>query len=232
MEKKRVLIGMPIIENVNYNVVASIINNISPYVTLGMQTGSLVYDARHKIVQSFLADEKFDYLYFWDSDTTIPRGAIDELIKHDKDIVSICYYAKQPPHQPIFFQERATREDGGVGFKHILNNDFLLNKDENGIQKLQQAVMIGLGGCLIKRKVLEEISKQQKNMFYPQFGLGEDATFCEHVTNAGYKIWVDPSLTVGHIGGKEYNYEDFMRTLTEHGHKVEDKLAYTEHVEF
>lgn len=232
MENKKVLIGMPIVQNVNYNVIASIINNISPTITLGMQTGSLVYDARHKIVKSFLEEKRFDYLYFWDSDTTIPRGTIKALMEHDKDIISICYYTKQPPHQPVFFKERVKRDDGGVGFKHILNNNFLIEKDEDGNIPLQKAVMIGLGGCLIKRKVIEDIAKEQKNMFYPQYGLGEDATFCEHVARAGYDIWVDPSITVGHIGWQEYSYKDYIRILKEKGHEVQDIEAYSEHVDF
>tara|TARA_R110000787_G_scaffold36714_7_gene93575 strand:+ start:10188 stop:10730 length:543 start_codon:yes stop_codon:yes gene_type:complete len=51
---------------------------------------------------------------------------------------------------------------------------------------------------------------------------GEDYNFCDRVSELGYEIWIDPSITLGHLGVQEYmgNYgQDWLapriQSLTE-----------------
>jgi hypothetical protein len=34
--------------------------------------------------------------------------------------------------------------------------------------------------------------------------IGEDFLFCDRAREAGYEVWVDPSITLGHMGVQEY----------------------------
>ncbi len=40
--------------------------------------------------------------------------------------------------------------------------------------------------------------------------LSEDYAFCQRAREAGFKIWLDPSIRLGHIGQREYRLEDLV----------------------
>ena len=41
--------------------------------------------------------------------------------------------------------------------------------------------------------------------------LSEDWAFCQRAKDAGFKVWLDPSVRVGHIGSYMYTLEDLIR---------------------
>ena len=43
--------------------------------------------------------------------------------------------------------------------------------------------------------------------------LSEDWAFCERAKRAGFKMWLDPSIRLGHVGREMYTLEDLMRTM-------------------
>jgi len=221
-----ILIGMPVMENINFNVVGSIMRNTAPDIVLALQAGSLVYVARQMLTEIFLKDKRFDYLFFWDSDIVLPPQTIQRLREHDKDIVSICYYSKDPPYQPIFF-----KESDGNKYKWIKDTEYLTLRNENNEIPLQEAVMVGLGGCLIKRSVLEYLVKDVPDMYFPLDKKGEDATFCKHLIEAGFKLWVDPNIVVGHVGYAQRTYQDFTQYLMQHGNKKDSTQEGANHID-
>jgi GT2 family glycosyltransferase len=67
---------------------------------------------------------------------------------------------------------------------------------------------VGFGCCLIKASVF-------RNLAPPWFvydvgkNKGEDIYFCEKARDAGYEIWVDPSVRPRHLGVSEVGIEHF-----------------------
>src|SRR3990167_607480 len=41
--------------------------------------------------------------------------------------------------------------------------------------------------------------------------LSEDWALCERAKRAGFKMWLDPSIRLGHVGSEMYKMEDLLR---------------------
>jgi GT2 family glycosyltransferase len=147
--------------------------------------------ARNVLVENFLQSD-CSHLLFLDSDMVLPANVLDVLLGRGKDMVSALYVLRKV-HRPCyrFFK------DGHYRAPEKIEPNKLLEVDA-----------VGLGCCLIKRAVLERLSREhpQKPLFRMDYRgrtevLGEDAFFCELVRRAGFKIFVDTSVLVGHFGG-------------------------------
>lgn len=157
---------------------------------------SLVYMARDNIAKRMLENPKSDYLWFVDSDIVPDKETLNALIADDKDIVSAVY-----PYR--------ADGDGIVGTDFELNTltlDDVIANDENGDPQplLKQIRRCGMGCCLIKRKVLEDMFSKYDTCFTPIKGLGEDYTFCERAKELGFEVWIDGGIWCKHIGQKTY----------------------------
>lgn len=196
-EKKRLKIGVcvPL-----YNLVPSVfhthfvsffVNASRSYDLRLFQIDSVAVDiARNILVEEFLKSD-CDYLFFLDSDIVFPPDIIDLLLKHEKEFVSAFYFTRKkirPMHR--FLRDGEYHSATEVPPKTLLEVD-----------------AVGLGCSLIKRGVIERVSKQNKGK--PLFKMeyrnrtdfqGEDIYFCKLVQKAGFKIFVDTGLLVGHYG--------------------------------
>ena len=65
----------------------------------------------------------------------------------------------------------------------------------------------GLGFCLIKNRVLKSFSKI--NPFEPYKDLGEDLSFFLRCRKNGYKVMLDTTFTLNHLGEYAYNAKDY-----------------------
>lgn len=157
---------------------------------------SLVYIARDNIVKKMLENPEAEYLWFVDSDIIPEKETLNALIADDKDIVSAVY-----PYR--------TEDCGIVGtsleLKPYVVNDLITYDDKGEPQaKMLHAGRVGMGCCLIKRKVLEAVFGKYDTCFTPTKGLGEDYTFCELARGLGFDIWIDGGVWCKHIGAKTY----------------------------
>lgn len=57
---------------------------------------------RNAIVDEFLQTAA-EWLFWIDSDTFVPAGAIERMLRHGRTLVSGLYYGKNPPHNPIAY---------------------------------------------------------------------------------------------------------------------------------
>ncbi len=123
------------------------------------------------------------HILFVDSDMQFPSDTLVNLLAHEKDIVGVEYNKRILPLTPVFEQP---------------------NKSDT----LYETKAVGTGLILIKLSVFEKI----KNDPYFNFGrnaegetvLGEDAWFCNVARDAGFQVWVDPTVKVHHLG--EFGY--------------------------
>jgi len=154
------------------------------YNVRGMNTVS----ARNKIVYRAI-EQKFDYVFFMDSDMVFPHGTLDRLLHHHKDIVGGFY----------------TRKKG-----QFLANAFKLGFAENGhlltefVSDFREVEAIGTGCLLVKTAVFEKIGKPwfeyEPIPDSPDGHMAtEDIVFCRRAKKLGYKIYCDGTIACGHV---------------------------------
>lgn len=128
------------------------------------------------------------HLLFIDSDMLFPPTALKTLLSRDKDIIGVEYNKRIFPLQTVTAYDPKVEKSKTEPFK---------------------VGIAGTGLMLIKIGVFKN-SKMNKNWF--SFGrnaegknvIGEDGWFCNTAREAGYDIWVDPTVKVLHLG--EYGY--------------------------
>lgn len=99
---------------------------------------------RNAIVADFLKS-RAEWLFWIDSDTLVPAGAADRMLKHGRTLVSGLYYGKHDPHPPIAY----TIYNGA--FTPI---DKTLRWEKGEIIKVDA---VGMGCMLTHRSVFEDI---------------------------------------------------------------------------
>lgn len=193
----RVLIGIPALDTLKIDTVQSIIANtatIQAPATLHVHKTSLVHDSRNKIAQTAI-DQGYSHLMFVDSDIAFPRDGIQKLLDHNLDIVGGLYYRKKPPHEPTI----------GVMKGKRLKIPYKFPKT-----RLFEVYGTGTGFMLIKTEVFKKLTPP-----YFYFGnlhgaaMGEDMYFCHKAQQKGFKVWVDPTIPLRHIGDYEYDEKDY-----------------------
>lgn len=133
------------------------------------------------------------HLLFVDSDMEFPQEAIQQLLAHGKDIVGVNYNKRKFPLESTVTQ---------------------LQESEASDTELHRVRIAGTGLMLIDLKVFTDgklgapTEKDPKGSAWFSFGrdsqgnivLGEDAWFCLVAQDAGYGVWVDPTIKVHHLG--------------------------------
>lgn len=191
-----ILMGIPTMGTVPTKVlgsVATIAKNYGNQVDFLASENSLVYDARNTIAQEALkigAD-----LVFVDSDIQFSLEAFKRLLSHKKPIVSGLYYGRRSPSQPIAYKK--------VRPKTIFRK-YPIADHITEIEPFMEVEGAGLGFCLIRNEVLQKVYKHCDNPFQPYGNMGEDFSFFYRCRKKGYKIYLDTTLGLKHLG--EYAY--------------------------
>jgi len=145
---------------------------------------------------------QYDYQLWIDSDIVFNLEAFYKLIWMDKDIAAGWYCTEDGRTTSVahWLEEDDFAKNGGV-----MNHEMV-----DGIQKRRKPFKVdytGFGWVLIKKGVFEH-----KQMTYPWFApqmqifesgdvqdmCGEDVSFCLDAIKAGFEIWCDPTIRVGH----------------------------------
>ena len=193
-----IVIGIPTMGTVPIEIMADVVQVVRQHgdnVVMTTTKMSLVYDARYILMQEALKNDAD--LMFLDSDIHFTTGAFNQLLAHKKPIVSGLYYGKGNPSNPIAYTK--VRPKRFFMSKPICEQ---LKKDE--IEPFMEVEGVGLGFCLIRNEVLKAVDKEGFNPFEPFGNLGEDFAFLYRCRQKGYKIWLDTTLGLKHIGSYEY----------------------------
>lgn len=165
--------------------------------------GSIVHHARTKAAWHFL-QSKCSHLFWVDSDMVWAAKDFMRLLALGTKLD--CVFAAYPCRaEPIRFfaaiEECKTYE-----------------ANEFGCLPVRGA---GLGFCCVQRRVIEALAEAAPKLRYPDvddgpvprlfrcddhdgYARGEDIAFFDDVKAAGFQVWLDPSVELGHIGVKEY----------------------------
>ena len=152
-----------------------------------------IASARNSLVRQAF-DNDATHLLMMDTDQIYPPDCIDKLISHDKDMASVRVHRRWPPFEVIMNR-------GEIGkYKHVSDKECFSGD-------LVEIDATGTACMLIKMEVFEALSDP---WFYLKNGsksphnrhgkpVGEDIRFCSDAKAAGFDIFVDTSIEVGHI---------------------------------
>jgi len=183
------VIGIPTIGNVNWRFASSLMGLRLPCSTRVIwQVRSMIDTARNSIVEEFLkAPGK--YLMMIDDDHEFNFDIVEKLMSHNVDIVGGLAFKRRPGYEPCVY--RQNQED--KQYYPIVPKTF------------QEVDVVGTGGIMIKREVLEGMSFPY---FYTEYDENKvhwsvDFKFCINAKKQGFKIFVDPEVQLSHIGDPE-----------------------------
>lgn len=211
MSRPKVMIGMPVATGaVPWLTAVSLLNTVRlcereklPLQVEGPIGCSVVTWARDVVVANFLKSDCS--LLFWiDADIVwAPKDflRVVSAASTKYDVVGGAYaFKKDPPETLINLPDPTTLEVNGHG---------------NVVVK-----SLGLGFTCVKRALVENLAASKGKVVVQGIecpdmfrigkradtnkGLGEDVAFFEDLGAMGYKVWLDPSVRLGHAGQKVY----------------------------
>lgn len=168
----------------------------------GTSIGTRIDRARVSLGKGFLKTE-CDYMLCIDGDTLgYTPELLDYFVLQNKSIISALYFSKTYPYKPVIFSQP---EGYGTSFYRI-------HGWPEG--KMIEVGGTGLGFMLIKRKVIEKVgvgALMPAPIPVPKYEpskmgtgninwIGGDLGFCQEARKAGFKVWVDTSRVVLHLG--------------------------------
>lgn len=169
---------------------------------------SVVSRARNLLVKDLL-ESTCDYLLFIDSDINFEPDAILRLMAWGED-----------PRKGIVAAVPRTRSENKV---YITDLDY----DENGEltmngMGLVRGKRVATAFMLVRREVFVTMSEAHPDWTYydkktdrmipclfdfkltEEGYMGEDFLFCDRARELGFEVWIDPTITLGHMGVQEY----------------------------
>lgn len=174
-------------------------------VQLTLARGSLVYDARNNLA-NVAKVAPFDRVLWLDSDMVFPPDLFKRLSAHldaGKQMVSALYFARKEPHRPVAYKRVYLEEHQPRPIPHA---DHITELGK----KLMQIEGCGFGAVMMTADLVRRVEERWPP-FSPEPFFGEDLTFCNHVRELGETIWLDPTLSIGHVGSSvftEANYKE------------------------
>lgn len=184
---------------------------------ISFKVGSLVYTARNDLAKMAL-DTEADFVFWLDSDMIFKPDTLDRMMVTMEtkrlDFLSGLYFRRVTPYTPVLFKTLEFDEE-----KQVCSwTDF---KDEELPKDIFEVGGVGFGCVLMRTDVIFEVASKYGDMFGPLAGVGEDLSFCWRARQCGYKIYVDPSVSLGHVGHtvvtREF-YEAFKNSGGQNGY--------------
>jgi hypothetical protein len=202
--------------------------------TLGAE--SLIPRARNYFVAETLGHKQYTHLMFIDSDITFVPEALLRLLAADKPVIGGVYPLKSMQFEKM---KQVMKADPKVSDIELMQKSLRYAANLSSRAGVQIKVINGLlrieelatGFMLIKREVLETLSKAHpelkyhndvvgydnehtKGNFYDLFGcvihpdsrrlLSEDYSFCLKCKQKGIEVWADSSIELVHTGGMNF----------------------------
>jgi NDP-sugar pyrophosphorylase family protein len=191
---------------------------------------SIITKARNKLVRNFMESDCTDFL-FVDADVVINTDAVTRLLalSSDKDVVAGSYPRRSKDAK--FFLDFYLDKDGQLEF------------DDHGLMRVES---VSTGFMLIRRHVIEHMIEKHPEWKYQGDGdgetehalfdfmildgqyIGEDYAFCLRARQDGFKIYLDPMISLPHIGTEEFTRDfekDVLRPLLKEHAKPQLKVA-------
>jgi len=178
-------------------------------IQLGSICGCSVVSRARNLLSQDMLESQCDYLMFIDSDINFEPEDIFRLMAWGND-----------PKKGIVAGVPRTRNESKV---YIATLDYDENQEltMNGMG-LVRAKRVATAFMLVRREVFVTMTEahpewqyydSRSNRMIPclfdfqlteEGYMGEDFLFCDRARELGFEVWVDPSITLGHMGVQEY----------------------------
>jgi choline kinase len=147
--------------------------------------GYTISENRNYLVYQALKNE-CTHLLFIDDDMVFPKDTLLRLLWQKKPIIGVV-----APQKSFVNETTVVLEDGTVLTK------------ENIPKTLFKCQHVGTGIELIDVEVFKKLKQPWFDTITHPTGMtkvGEDAYFSQKACEAGYEIWCDPGIRIGHLG--------------------------------
>jgi hypothetical protein len=179
--------------------------------------------AREQMART-VVNEGFDYLFMIDDDMIAPPDLFEKLIKHDVDIIAPLAFMRFFPHKPVIYNI-------AEGYDDITKQYFYQNYVVERYPKKQlvECDAVGFGAVLINARCFKEM-KQPWMMVMS--GAGEDIHFCHCARKAGFKVYMDTSVQLAHLGSRKKITEATYELAVNNDKEREEKGDLDKYGEF
>jgi len=141
--------------------------------------------------------EGFSHLLFLDADMIWPTDVLLRMLAHhDKGIVGGLYVMRHPPFAPVALLD-GRKADGSSVTQYLHAHESLHGTELIPVQ------VLGMGCTLIPLAVFDAIGSRpwfeyaNDDQGWPC--VTEDVPFCQKAAAAGFDLWVDPTISCGHV---------------------------------
>lgn len=124
---------------------------------------------------------KYDYLLFIDDDMTFEPDLLENLMKNDKDIVGVAFHPRCDDMKVMHETHKDNLKD---------NKPFKTDAVGTGIMLIKTPIFLNIKRPWFAFEVYDNGACK----------LGEDWYFCREANRAGFEVWCDPTVKVGHLG--------------------------------
>lgn len=163
--------------------------------TVSFLIGSLIYDSRNRLA-ALAVDMDADYILWLDSDMVFAPDTLERMMKvldeHPEiDILSGLYFRRAQPFTPVLFSKLEQTADDVLEWADVHDMP----------DELFEVAGCGFGCVLMRTDCLLDIAAKEHGgkWFTPIANAGEDCAFCIRARREGYKIYCDPTITLGHM---------------------------------
>lgn len=151
-------------------------------------THSLIYDARNILAQKAVAGG-YDAILWLDSDMVFGPDLLERLtadLTGEVDLVCATYFTRKNPVRICAYGALEQTDEGAraVSIAEIPEG-------------LTEIAGCGFGAVLMRTEMLRQLDPMP---FTPIYGWGEDLSFCIRAREAGFRLWCDGRVKVGHAG--------------------------------
>lgn len=148
--------------------------------------GSVISENRNGIAEEAMKMGA-EWVFYMDDDQVFAPDTLTRLLAHNLDIVSGLYVSREAPFIPHAYD--AEDERGWCTFRP-------LKKGDAGLCEVKS---VGAGCMLVRRNVFEAMPRPWWRLGQITMdGWGDDHNFCHRAREAGFKVWVDLEIVVGH----------------------------------
>ena len=158
-----------------------------------------IREIRNNLVEQAL-DEVCTKFVTLDTDQVYPPDTIIKLLSHDKPIVFGQVHRRYPAFDPIMLRGELY-EYTDVPYEEMYTGELVpIDATGHGCVAIDMTVFLD-----IKQPWYEDIPGEEDRGH-----VGEDIHFCWKARQAGYPIFMDTSIQIGHLGLREFGREDYM----------------------
>lgn len=203
---KRVLIAVPCHDMIHADFARCLLELDKPSGTgFAMITNTQIHNARNTIAKGAV-DAGFDYVLWLDSDMVFDRDILKKLLNDadGRDYVTGLCFKRIENSLPCIYSDLRWSVDGG---EVKTSADVLTDYPRDALFEVAGS---GFACVMTSTVLLANMIDRFGAPFFPLMGMGEDMTFCFRARQAGFKLYCDSRVKIGHIGQKIYDEDSYI----------------------